>query len=71
MALAGLSAQQDHWKDSTSRKLENLFHSANRTLLTVQKNLAILAVKEDIWKMLSSKESFLHFIIHISELASQ
>ena len=57
MALAGLSVQQDHWKDNTSRKLENSYHSANRTSWTVQESSVILVVKEDSWIMLSSKGS--------------
>ena len=61
VALAGLSVQQDHWKDNTSRKLENSYHSANRTSWTVQESSVILVVKEDSWIMLSSKGSFLSF----------
>ena len=61
MALAGLSVQQDHWKDNTSRKLENSYHSANRTSWTVQESSVILVVKEDSWIMLSSKGSSLSF----------
>ena len=53
MALAGLSVRQDHWKDSTLRKLETLSHSANRTLLTAPQVTATTAVKEDSWIMLS------------------
>ena len=53
MALAGLSVQQDHWKDNTSRKLQTLSHSVNRTLLTAPEVTATTAVKEDSWIMLS------------------
>ena len=47
MALAGLSVRQDHWKDSTLRKLETLSHSANRTLLTAPQVTATRAVMKD------------------------
>ena len=67
MALAGLSVQQDHWKDNTSRKLESSYHSANRTSWTVHKSSVTLVVKEDSWIMLSSKGTFLNFIFYISQ----
>ena len=54
MALAGLSVRQDHWKDNTSKKLENLSHSANRTLSTAPELTATMAVKEDLRLRLSS-----------------
>ena len=53
MILPGHSVQQDHWKDSTSRKQENLSHSVNRTSLIVLPVTAITGVKEDSWTMLS------------------
>ena len=48
MALAGLSVQQDHWKDNTSRKLQTLSHSVNRTLSTAPEVTATMAVMEDL-----------------------
>ena len=53
MGLAGLSVQQDHWKDNTSRKQDNLSHSANRILLTAPPVMAIMAARVDSWIMLS------------------
>ena len=52
--LAGLSVQQDHWKDSTSRKLENSSRSVNRTSLTAPEAMATMAAREDLWIMHSS-----------------
>ena len=45
--------QQDHWKDNTSRKLETLSHSVNRTLSTAPEVTATMAVVEDSWIRLS------------------
>ena len=40
--------QQDHWKDNTSRKLQTLSHSVNRTLSTAPEVTATMAVMEDL-----------------------
>ena len=45
--------QQDHWKDNTSRKLQTLSHSVNRTLSTAPEVTATVAVVEDSWIRLS------------------
>ena len=47
--LAGLSVQQDHWKDNTSRKLESSSLSVNRTLLTALEAMATMAAREGLW----------------------
>ena len=62
--LAGLSVQQDHWKDNTSRKLESSSLSVNRTLLTALEAMATMAAREGLWITHSSiskeiKESIL------------
>ena len=54
MAHAGRSVQQDHWKDSTSRKQETLSHSANRTSSIAPEVTAIMAAREVSWTMLSN-----------------
>lgn len=51
VVLAGRSAQLDHWKDSTSRKQDNSFLSANRIWSTVPQAMAIMAAKADSWIM--------------------
>ena len=53
MGLAGLSVQQDHWKDNTSRKQDDSSHLANRILLTAPPVMAIMAARVDSWIMLS------------------
>ena len=57
MAHAGRSVQQDHWRDSTSRKQETLSHLANRTLSTAPRNMATTAARGGSWTMLSGKET--------------
>ena len=47
--LAGLSVQQDHWKDNTSRKLESSSLSVNRTLLTALEAMATMVAREGLW----------------------
>ena len=54
MVLAGRSAQLDHWKDSTLRKQDNSFLSANRIWSTVPQAMAIMAAKADSWIMPSA-----------------
>ena len=53
-ALPGRSVQQEHWKDSTSRKQENSSRSANRILSTVPPLMEITAAREVSWIMLLS-----------------
>lgn len=55
MVLAGLSVQQDHLRDNTSRKQETLSHLANRIWLTAQLAMEIMVVREDLWITPSSK----------------
>lgn len=55
VVLAGLSVQQDHWRDNTLRKQETLSHSANRIWLTAQLAMEITVVREDLWITPSSK----------------
>ena len=62
--LAGLSVQQDHWRDNTSKKLESSSLSVNRTLLTALEAMATMAAREGLWITHSStskqiKESIL------------
>ena len=52
MVLAGLSAQLDRWKDSTSRKQDNSFPSVNRIWSTAPTVMAIMAAGADLWIML-------------------
>ena len=56
MVLAGHLVQLDHWKDSTSRKQENSFHSVNRIWSTAPEALEITAVRADLWIMPLSKK---------------
>jgi len=51
VVLAGRSAQLDHWKDSTLRKQDNSFLSANRISSTVPQAMAIMAAEADSWIM--------------------
>lgn len=53
--LAGLSVQQDHWRDNTLRKQETLSHSANRIWLTAQLAMEITVVRVDLWITPSGK----------------
>ena len=53
MDLAGRSVQLDRWKDSISRRQENLFLSVNKILSIAQSNMAIMAVKAVLWMTLS------------------
>ena len=69
MVLAGLSAQLDHWKDSTLRKQDNWSPSVNRIWSTAPQNMEILAVWVDTWiKRLSEqtyKMSMWLYVLHV------
>lgn len=54
VALAGLSAQQELLKASTSEKLENLFHSVNKILWTAPAQKEIKAAMVVSWTKPSS-----------------
>ena len=45
---AGLLVPQDHWKDSTSNKLEIWFLLVNKILLTVRRSMEIMVKQQFI-----------------------
>ena len=49
MDLVGLLVQQDHWKDNTLRKQDDLSLSVNRISLIAPEVTATKAAKGDLW----------------------